>query len=188
MPWVCILPTPRNSAIARADFPFTATSITLTHSTKVNTFFLLEFIDAILRTVPLAAVYTGILHFCGSKFTQTCWKVYTSLQQGTCVLCCGLVLQVNGCMCAKSGGRWSCLAGSYSTWRLFCTKSFIHGILVMNTRCFLNTLFKWQFLLYVCMHGQALVVTTLIFDSFMFILVHARSQCILLSSHIQCTV
>ena len=46
---------------------------------------------------PLAAVYTDILHLCGSKFTQACSNVHV------CVLYYGPVLQVNGSVCAKSG-------------------------------------------------------------------------------------
>ena len=54
-------------------------------------------------------------------------QAYTSLQQGTYVLYCGPILQVhvhvNGFVHAKSGGRWSCLAGRGSPQRLPCTKS-----------------------------------------------------------------
>ena len=68
------------------------------------------------------------------------FKVYTSLQATcTCVLYCGPILQVNGSVYAKSGGRWSCSAGNRSTQRLFCTKSSMHGISIINTRWSLTT-------------------------------------------------
>ena len=63
-----------------------------------------------------------------SRFTQ---KVVSSLHKPTtkyctCVLHCGPILQVhvhlNGSVRAKSGGHWSCWAGSRSPHRLFCAK------------------------------------------------------------------
>ena len=87
----------------------------------------------------LAAVYTDILHSCGSKFTQTWFKVCTIVLQGTCVFYCGPIIQVNGNVHAKPGCHWLCLAGDCSRQGLFCTKLSKHGILVIKTRWSLNT-------------------------------------------------
>ena len=79
-------------------------------------------------------LYTLISYiFVVQKFAQIWFKVYTSLQQGTCVLYCGPILQMNGSLCAKSGGHWSYSAGSHST-QTFLYKSSMHGISVIKTR------------------------------------------------------
>ena len=79
---------PSDSVIVLANFPLAARLITLTHSTKANTFLILEFeVEAILRTVA----NTDILHSCHSKFTQAYYKVESlpntqALLQGTCTV------------------------------------------------------------------------------------------------------
>ena len=48
-------------------------------------------------------------------------------------------VHLNGSVGAKTGGRWSRLAGSHSSQRLFCTKSSFHGSLVIKSRLSLTT-------------------------------------------------
>ena len=62
--------------------------------------------EAIFQTVA----YTDILHLCGTSLR---FKVYTSLEQGTCVLYCGPKVQVNG-LCVQNlvvaGQVWQVVA------------------------------------------------------------------------------
>ena len=114
--------------------------------------------EAIFLTVAMhLQLYTLISYiFLVQTIHKRWFKVYTSLQQGTRVLYCGPILQVNGSVCAKSGGLWSHLAGSRSTPWLFCTKSSMHGISAIKTRWSLTTeivnssFYCMHFLLFIC--------------------------------------
>ena len=65
----------------------------------------------------------------------------TNLKQGTCVLYCSSTFHMNGSVHAKSGSCWSSSAGTRSPQSLFCTKSSMHGISVINNRWSLSTKF-----------------------------------------------
>ena len=150
MPWICFLLMSRDSAIADANFPFVARSITFTHSSKVNTFLLLEVeVEAIFRTVAThLQLYTLISYILVVQSVHKRWyKVDINLQQNTCihVVWSYSVEQqppdfARASALPRSGGCWSSLAGAgRSTQGLFGTKSPVHGISVVKTRWSWNT-------------------------------------------------
>ena len=148
MPWICVLSMHSINVMACSDFPFAQGRLPWHTLPKSILLFSLNSKWKPFQNShsTLAAVYTDMLHFSSWKFTQMAiqclhkwwYKVYTSLQQGNTLLW-SYIFQMNGSELAKSGSLWSCLAGSRSKQGLFCTKSSVHGILVMKTRCSLTT-------------------------------------------------
>ena len=119
--------------------------VTKTSPCKLNTFLLLDFaVEAILKSKPFSeqsqhtcsCIYT-LISYIQIKFTQ---KVVPNLHNPTtrCMYTLLWSHTPGTCTC-----KWLCAckiwwllvtAGSRSSQRLFCTKSSVHGILVIKTR------------------------------------------------------
>ena len=91
------------------------------------------------QSQPLAAIHNDVLHFLLFKVsTKGCSKL-TQAYNKVHDIVYSTVVHVNGSLCAKSVSHcspWSC---SRSPQKLFCTKSSVHGILVIKTRLSLTT-------------------------------------------------